>query len=226
VRDFRAWASIVSLVLVGAGAVSGHTLVLPGWAWALLATGCAFWIAWRAERERYNEKRSEIKCDTAIIEGVERIVGTRDFSSADTPQKLSDALLALREKAHLGEITIWGRRDVKGRDLAWYPLSKIEHSYWDEYTIDYLTFTDDNKGITVPERVAGVLVYRNASDTRQKKIVAQKTISDSVNGVSVRIYSDLHLSRHQIDKIWPPRAAQRGRFGWSFPTRQVRLPYP
>jgi hypothetical protein len=58
------------MLLAGASGVMGYQFILPGWGWALIAVGCAFWIAWRAERELYDEKHSKIECDMAFVDVV------------------------------------------------------------------------------------------------------------------------------------------------------------
>jgi hypothetical protein len=95
-RDFRAWASVAGLLLAGASGVTGHTIILPAWGWALLAIGCAFWIACRAERKIYDDKHADIKCDTALAQVITRIVGSSDLFSAGNPHKVGEALLSLR----------------------------------------------------------------------------------------------------------------------------------
>jgi hypothetical protein len=88
-RDFRTWASVLGLAFVLIGVWSGHSVVLPTWGWSLIAVGCAFWIAWRAERQLYNDKNKEVKCDMCLAQVVERAVGTTDFFSSGNPSKVA-----------------------------------------------------------------------------------------------------------------------------------------
>ncbi len=94
-RDFRAWTSVAGLLLAAATAMSGHVFILPGWLWALVAVGCAFWIAWRAERQLFDDKRSEIKCDMSLAELLGRIVGDELMIDPENKKFTSETLTNL-----------------------------------------------------------------------------------------------------------------------------------
>jgi hypothetical protein len=132
-RDFRAWFSVVGLLLAGASAMIGHPILLPVWAWALVAVGCAFWIAWRAERQLFDDRHAEIKCDVSLLEVLERVDGTkltdgRPFDSSNR-QRIDKTLATIRELAHHQRIKVWGRQDVKSDNYELCPRSEIPFSY-------------------------------------------------------------------------------------------------
>ena len=158
--------------------MTGHVIILPAWGWALIAVGCAFWIAWRAERELYDDKHSKIECDMAFVDVVARIVGSSNFIVDGNPSKVSDALIRLRELSHLGKLTVWSRRGDAGTDVDYFPRSEIPSSYWYEFEVGYLDFLKDKLGVT--------------SYARGKK----EFVRDD-------IYTDLYFSHIQVEKLWP-----------------------
>jgi hypothetical protein len=192
-RDFRARASVAGLLLVGVSGVSDHTIILPAWGWALLAIGCAFWIAWRAERKIYDDKHADIKCDSTLAQLITRIVGSSDLFSAGNPHKVGEALLSVAELAHQDRLTVWGRRDVVTSDFGLYPRAKIPGNYWDEFAIDYLEFVRDVRGKTCRARGTLKIIIRESATM----YIAHREVVPDV------IYSDLYFSRAQIDKLWP-----------------------
>jgi hypothetical protein len=74
-RDFRAWASVAGLLGVALSAAVQHQFILPLWLWAFIATGCAFWIAWRAEKQAYLVKHAEVKCDMSLASLLYKVMG-------------------------------------------------------------------------------------------------------------------------------------------------------
>jgi hypothetical protein len=197
-RDFRAWASVAGLLLAGANGVTGWTLILPTWAWLFIAVACAFAMTVRAEWKSYKENQQKIQKDMPLEALVKRIVGSEDILVGDNCRKTGDALLEIREHAHLGEIAVWGRRDVQTKDLALYPLTSIPPEYWDEFGINYLRFTDARMGES--ERVRG----------QPKKTTVQGAVMTTIHAVVIPdvFYGDFWFCEYQVDKIWPrPKTA-------------------
>ena len=192
-RDFRAWASVAGLLLAGVSGLTGWTLISPAWVWLLIVIACAFAIAVRAEWKFYNGKQQKLQRDTPLEGLVKRIVGSEDILVGDNCRKTSDALLEIRERAHLEEIAVWGRRDVRSKDLAFYPSTLIPPEYWDEFGINYLQFTGARTGES--ERVRG----------EPKKTMIQSSVMTTVHAQIIPdvIYSDFWFCEYQIDKIWP-----------------------
>jgi hypothetical protein len=177
------------MLLAGASGVMGYQFVLPAWGWTLIAVGCAFWIAWRAERELYDDKHSKIECDMALVDVVTKIVGSSNFLIDGNQSKVSETLIRLRELSHLGKLTVWGRRGVTaGTDFHSFPRSEISGPYWYEFEVGYLDFLKDKLGVT--------------SYARGKK-----------EFVSDEIYRDLYFSHIQVEKLWPA-SAKKTMFRW------------
>jgi hypothetical protein len=159
-RDFRAWTSVIGLLLTGASAIIGHTILLPQWIWALMAVGCAFWIAWRAEHQLFADRHAEIKCDMSLIEVLERIDGTKltdgvmrgRFGAVNT-QRIDMALTDIRELAHHQRLKVWGRQDIKSNNYELYPRTEIPPDYWKDFSISYNSLHNDVRGQTF--RIAG-----------------------------------------------------------------------
>jgi uncharacterized integral membrane protein len=131
--------------------------------------------------------------DMLLVDLVKRIVGSDDLFVGENCSKCGDALRSIRENAHLGKITVWGRKNVLSKDLALYPLTSIPAEYWDEFGIEYLLFTDDQKGKTNRERGA------------KKSERVPSTIMTTIHVVEIpdTIYSDLRFCAHQVEKSWP-----------------------
>jgi hypothetical protein len=131
--------------------------------------------------------------DMLLVDLVKRIVGSDDLFVGENCSKCCDALLSIRENAHLGKIAVWGRKNALSADLALYPLSPIPAEYWDEFSIEYLHFTDDQNGKT--ERVRG----------QQKSERVQNSVTTTIHVVKIpdTIYSDLRFCAHQVEKSWP-----------------------
>jgi hypothetical protein len=202
-KDAGAWAAISGLLLAAASGVIGRSLILPPWAWLLFAFLGALSMAVRSEWAAFKERRRTVRRDMPLLAVVQRIVGAEEILVEGRQQQVGEALLAVRERAHLNELTVWARRDAITKDLALYPLSLVPSEYWDEFGIDYLPFTVDQKGIS--RRVRGtprVDRVPNAVTTQVHNI----EISDT-------IYRDFWLCSFQVDAIWPPRPSRASRSG-------------
>jgi hypothetical protein len=73
-----------------------------------------------------------------LIDVVKRIVGSDDILVGENCSKTGEALLTIRERAHLGEVSVWARRDALTDDMTLYPLTLTARDYWDSFGIDYL----------------------------------------------------------------------------------------
>jgi hypothetical protein len=186
-RDFRAWAGVCGLLIAAVSGVTGRTIGLPAWGWALIAIGCALWVAWRAERTLYEDKHAEVKCDMPLADVVARIVGSSEIN-----HKVDETFLKLMELAHQDRLAVWGRRDVRTSDYDLYPRAQIPSSYWDEFGIDYLDYIRDKRGKTERTRSRRGLVVGEGV-----RMYANTNVGPDV------IYSDLYFSSVQVDKIWP-----------------------
>ena len=145
-RDFRAWIGVAGLALAAIGGVTGRSTILPTWFWLFVAFASAISMAIRAEWKAYRDEKAKIEPDMKLVDVVKRIVGSDDILVGENCSKTGSALLTIRESGHLGKIAVWGRRDVLTEDMDLYPRTPIPAEYWDEFGIDYLRFTDDQKG--------------------------------------------------------------------------------
>jgi hypothetical protein len=154
----------------------------------MIAVGCSFWIAWRADRQLYDDRRSEIKCDMALLDVLRQITGLNktELRFADKQLKVDEALVELSENACHRRITIWGRHGTIPEDYRKRPRTEIEPEYWDTAIISYKGFLLNEEGCT----------FGNS-------------------GLGVRPYSDLYFSRTQINKMWPQPKARKN-LRWPF----------
>jgi hypothetical protein len=206
IKDWRTYTGIIALIFAMTGSFTGHAILLPTWLWwagAVLSVGA---IAVQAEWKLHQERSSSILPDMRLVDLAKRIVGSDDLFVGENCSKCGDALLTIRENAHLGKIAVWGRKNVGSSDLALYPLTSIPAEYWDEFGIDYLHFTDDQNGKS--ERVRG--------EKKSERVAS--TIMTTIHIVETpdTIYSDLWLCAHQVEKSWPSSKRQ---LTWQWPFR-------
>jgi hypothetical protein len=179
--DASTWGGVVS---GGIGSLSdyvGHAIVAPSWIWWGMAVCLLFLAACRAhwDLERERDKKHVPLPDIPLEEVVARVVGVRpsELFSDDNPQKTSDALGEIREKAGLGAVLCWGRRNAVHSNLIFYPREEIDREVWINAQIDYLKFIRDRKCD---------LGIANGQPTGNN-------------------YSDIHFNREQVDAVWPKR---------------------
>jgi hypothetical protein len=192
-RDFRAWIGIVGLGLAAISGATGAPIILHAWGWLLVAFASAISIAIRAEWNAYRDRTAVVTPDMRLFEVVRRIVGSDDILVGDNCSKTGDALLAIREGAHLKKFSVWGRRDVLVDDLDLYPRTLIPSGYWDDFDIDYLRFTGDQKGES--KRVRGQKGTRIVPNTTTTAVHVIETPDI--------LYCDFWFCAHEIEKAWP-----------------------
>ena len=181
IRDLRAWIGIVGLVLAGANAVTGTTIIIPTWGWLLIAVAGAFSLAVRAEWKIYQDRVATITPDMKLVDVVKLIVGSDDILVGENCSKMGEALLTLRERAHLGAIAVWGRKNMLAEDTSLYPRVPIATDYWEDFGIEYLDFIRDMNGKT--KRVRG---------EPKREVVPNITMhTQPVITIPDNIYSDL-----------------------------------
>jgi hypothetical protein len=146
VRDFRAWIGLVGLVAAGIAGAIGKPIIVPTWVWLLIAFASAISMAIRAEWRAYRDAKAQIEPDMKLVGVVKRIVGGDGILVGENCSKTGTALLTIRERGHLGQIAVWGRRDVLVEDMDLSPRTSIPAEYWYEFDIDYLKFLDDQRG--------------------------------------------------------------------------------
>ncbi len=203
-RDFRAWIGVAGLALAAIGGVTGRSTILPTWFWLFVAFASAISMAIRAEWKAYRDEKAKIEPDMKLVDVVKRIVGSDDILVGENCSKTGSALLTIRESGHLGKIAVWGRRDVLTEDMDLYPRTPIPAEYWDEFGIDYLRFTDDQKGES--RRVRG--------QPGQKRVPNTTTTTIHVVPIPDVHYCDFWYSACQVEKNWP------------LPKRRVKLQWP
>jgi hypothetical protein len=203
-RDFRAWIGFVGLALAAVGGATGRSIILPTWLWLFVAFASAMSIAIRAEWKAYRDGKAKVEPDTTLVDLVKRIVGSDNILEGENCSKTGNALLAIRESAHLGKIAVWGRRDAISDDLEFYPRTAIPADYWDEFGIDYLRFVDDRRGES--KRVRG--------QPGQKRVPNTTTTQIHVIQIPDVRYRDFWFSAHQVEKNWP------------LPERRIKLQWP
>jgi hypothetical protein len=177
-RDFRAYFGVVGVIIGGIAAVIGTPIILPTYAWFLIAFVAVASMAVRSEWRAFQAKNTEIKCDMALLDALRQITGLDEIELrlADKQLRVDAALVQLSENACHGRITIWGRHGTIPEDYKKRPRTEIGPEYWETAIISYKGFLSNQEGCTI-------------------------TNSGSV----LRTYSDLYFSRAQIDKIWPVR---------------------
>ncbi len=187
---WRSGFSLASGAVAGLFGLLGWPAVVPSVVWWGVALALMFVTAWRgyyeAERER-DHKRKPLP-DMPLVDVVAQIIGTPADKLFDegNPQKVSDALCDIREKALLDAISTWGRRDCNSMDLRFYPLNTIERAAWENLHVDYLAFMRDRRC----------------------------ALGDWSGQPTAYKLSDIHMNRDQVDRVWPKKAVRRFDVGW------------
>lgn len=185
------WRSLLGLAMSALAVLSGllgSPLGIPSPVWWGLAVFLMFVTAcigfYEAEKER--DSKRKVLPDMPLQDVVAHIVGVpvdRLFND-DNPQKVSNALCDIREKALLDAISTWGRRDCNSMDLRFYPLNTIDRTWWENLHIDYLAFMRDRR--CALGAWSGQLLFRT---------------------------SDIHMNQEQVLKAWPKKPSGL-QFGW------------
>jgi hypothetical protein len=204
IKDWRLYAGVVTLAFAITASLVGHAIVLPAWIWWVAAVVSAYAIAVKAEWKLYQSRASAVAPDMRLQDVLRHIIGSDNLFGSDNPQRTADALFAVREKAHLGQVSAWGRRNVGVQELAAYPLTPIPSEYWEEFGIGYLALLRDLRGET--ERAEG-------PDLSPDFVLYSKPDV---------IYRDLWFCRSQVRKSWP---LQKARLNWRLPW-EIRADHP
>lgn len=158
-------------------------LVVPGWAWTAVGAGLLFWTACRIEWELLAEKDKSRKAEPSmqLEEVVKRIRGKDDIFGRENSESMEvmRALQALREKAQLGLLEVYGRkgwRSVRPAEYDLIPRVRIPVEYISEHWVSYIEFIDDRRG----------------------------ELSHDANSAPGE-YIDIWFDRAQVEAMWPPR---------------------
>jgi len=157
----------------------GFDVPLPAWVWWVLALASLSWAQFEAFRQVRSERNAlrHPEPDMSLSKVVRRILGTEDVWEADKIGPAGKALDAIRQKAVLGSVTIWGRRDCAEGHEANVPLVPIPKETWDVYQIDFMEFMKNEKGATDSARI----------------------------GLPTMKYHDLFLNGGQVALVWPEK---------------------
>ena len=187
-RLFVLWRSTVEVVnqkttLIAATAtafavmqqISGRT-IFPTWIWWVAALALLFVSSVLLQRQlitaRGQHKTPEPTLD--LSSAITTILGIDDPSTSGSSTALSQVVTEIREKASLGQLSVWGRKNAKASRLSFYPLEAIPSSHWSSTHIDFLEFSKDPKCATQNARHPG------SSDQ----------------------YSDLHFDLEEVNARW------------------------
>ena len=152
--DYSTWAGAVSAIVAWATDHWGWTTPVPSWAWWMLAVILLFVAAVRSEMaaERAREANRKPSPTVSLMDLLPRIRGTVDIFGPQYSEsgKLADALALIREKAMLGEITVFGKtnwRSATPENYKWLPRERISPEYWNTHELDYMEFVQDRRGV-------------------------------------------------------------------------------
>jgi hypothetical protein len=114
--------------------------------------------------------------DMKLSDFVRDRLGIASFTAPDPEGRIGRFLFDVRQKALLQMITVWGRPDSDEGwdDLQIIPLSEIAGDYWKNFKINEYEFKIKGRSVTTPDG--------NEYD---------------------KTYSDLHISREQVETVWP-----------------------
>jgi hypothetical protein len=189
--DVSTWGGALSGAVGWLSDLIGRPLLLPSWAWWLLAVLLVFIAACRAHWELLKIQNANPEADMKLEDAVARITGVADIPAAarasysTVEPQVRSALDEIRQRALLGQIQAFGRTSsFMGKSSAG-PLDKIPQSHWKKYEIKALDFLADKRGYIGPD-------------------------SGSSNDEP---FSDIYFSSAQISQRWPP---PRHKIKWPF----------
>jgi hypothetical protein len=187
-RPFVLWRSTIEVVnqkttLIAATAtafavmqqISGRT-IFPTWIWWTAALVLLFVSSVLLQRQLITEHAQHKKPEPTVdlSTAIAKILAIEDPSTLGSSTALSQVVTEIREKASLGQLSVWGRKNVKPNRLSFYPLEPIPFSHWSSTHIDFLEFSKDPKCATQNARHPG------SSDQ----------------------YSDLHFDLREVNARW------------------------
>jgi hypothetical protein len=162
--------------------ISGRT-IFPTWIWWAAALALLFvssvllrrqLIVERQQLIAEREQRKTPEPTLDLSSAIAKILGTEDPAILGSSTALSQVVTEIREKASLGQLSVWGRKNAKASRLSFYPLEPIPSSHWSSTHIDFLEFSKDPKCATQNARHPG----------------------------SPDQYSDLHFDLEEISDRW------------------------
>jgi hypothetical protein len=202
---------IVLFYLSARMGLSGSEDHPPAWLVALLASIFVGIEVLRSIYQLYVRERTQREAlqtrntmpSTTLAELVSRVVGTDDWGAA--PQKVSNALIAIREKAASGSLSTWGKNESSPRvpegfradpeaDLRAY--SPIPKRHWTTAHIDCAEFLKDFRCATTDAKSPGAKNYSSPFRPADH-------------------YSDLHFDENEVENVWPTKRQRK--FKWQSP---------
>jgi len=197
IKDWWAYSGIIALVFAMTGSAVGHSIVLPIWVWWAAAVFSFAAIAVRAEWTLYKERMSNVFPDMRLDAALKLIIGSDDLRSQGNARKATDALLILREKSHLGLLSVWGRRVFQ--DECQHLRTPIPPQYWHCFIIKYVEYG----------RLSEYIDSAIGETSRERG----NPLPDDV------IYRDIYFCSHQVRNVWP-KPKKSLSFAW--PVRLIR----
>jgi hypothetical protein len=161
--DYPTWAGALSAVLAWTTEHWGWPAIVPPSVWWALAALFLFAVAVRSEmaaQEAKAAKRKPSPTWSLQDDVLPRLRGTHDlFGPAFSESgKLADALADIREKALLGQVTVFARKGWRSATPASYPQiprEPVPADLWKSHSIEYLEFLKDRRGAITPNIPAG-----------------------------------------------------------------------
>src|SRR5436190_2207994 len=178
------WIGGFSTLVGLASDISGKKLLVPSYVWWLLATLTILVTAILIQMELDEEKRRNRKPrpEITLAALVARLASSSDvMGTPGIPQKTADALVAIREKANLGLLSVWGRPNAVMTHLNFTPLQPIPSTHWELAQIDYLEYLKDKCCKTKDARPPGTSPH----------------------------YADLQFDKMEVDEVFPQKASGR-----------------
>jgi hypothetical protein len=162
-----------------------EVIPLPSWVWALAAFAFLFAAACKIEWELEQERNKNPQPDISLHEVVARIIGPYDLiGSQSDADRIQLALDEVRDRANLGLVTVWGRREDASKYESKNPRDIVPKNFWTDYPIDYISFVK-----RLPPRI-GPTNRRGEA------------------------FFHLQLNETQVDKVWPKKEKLVWRLPW------------
>jgi hypothetical protein len=182
IKDWRTYSGIIALVFAVTGSAVGHSILLPTWLWWAAAVLSFAVIAIRAEWKLYQDSMSVVSPDMRLDIALKLIIGSEELRAQENARKVIEALLILREKSHLGLLSVWGRRVLQdGRQNIRTP---IPPEYWECFIIKYVEYGRLSE-----------YIYSAIGETSRE--------SGNPSYEEDTIYRDIYFCSHPVRKVWP-----------------------
>lgn len=146
--------------------------------WALFAlVVLIFWAAILTHHETRKSLPASIMPDWPMRDALEFVLGGRLLGANTDFGRVGPILDQFRERARLGDVTIWGRPNFTDGAALKPPLEEIDPIYWRVSQIDFMKISFRNLAET--ERADHVQVWES--------------------------YGDLYMSKAQVKRVWRPK---------------------